>query len=84
MSQNKPAVLADCFTMAQTFEAIEFKLGMTDANQVAHQLAKSSCLSISVVSWDVDPPGFIMPYVITDVISLDQKKMHLIAFPYFF
>jgi hypothetical protein len=72
MSQNKPEVLADCFMMAQTFEAIEFKLFMRDANQV-HQLAKSSFLSISVVSWDDDPPGFIMPYVITDVILLDQK-----------
>jgi hypothetical protein len=53
-------------------QAIEFKLFMRDANQV-HQLAKSSFLSISVVSWDDDPPGFIMPYVITDVILLDQK-----------
>ena len=65
------AILAECFMMAYNFDSIVFEHCPRDANQVAHQLAKSSYISKSVVSWEGDPPGFITPFVINDVILLD-------------
>jgi hypothetical protein len=35
-----------------------------EANQVAHQLAKVSYDSNSIISWHNTPPSFIMPFVL--------------------
>jgi ribonuclease HI len=67
------AVLADCFLKAHSFKDISFEHCRREANQVAHQLAKFSFESNSVVSWDDAPPSFIIPFVLDDVTMLASK-----------
>ena len=53
-----------------SLESVKFVHCPREANQVAHELAKASYNSQSIVSWDGDPPSFILPFVINDVTVL--------------
>jgi hypothetical protein len=59
--------------LAHSFDEICFEHCSSDANQVrrAHQLARHSYISKSVVSWEGQPFKFILSYVISDVTPLD-------------
>lgn len=67
------AILAECFMKAHSLDSVEFIHCPREANQVAHQLAKFSYSSNSVLSWDGEPPEFIFPFVINDVTLLASK-----------
>jgi hypothetical protein len=61
------AVLADCFMRALFFSSISFVHCLREVNEVAHNLAKYSYESKSVIRWEGDPPSFIKPHVMYDV-----------------
>ena len=65
------AILDDCFMRTHSFNSIGFQHCPREANKVAHHLEKVSFESNYVISWDGDPPGFIMPFAIHDVTILN-------------
>lgn len=58
-------IFAECFMKAQAFDLIE-------ANKIAHELARSSFSTNSVLRWTDVPPNFIIPFVLNNVTLLDS------------
>jgi hypothetical protein len=66
------AIWAECFMKASTFNGISFHHCSSDANKVAHELARNA-YSTKDLSWDGDPPGSIKTFVINDVTLLSNE-----------
>jgi ribonuclease HI len=61
------AILSDCFILAQRIGSVSYAHCPRGANQVAHKLARCCYDSNSVISWDNDPPQFILAELVSDV-----------------
>ena len=61
------SILIDCFVRSSRHGAIKVQHCNWGANLVAHNLARHAFDSNSSISWDCDPPSFIMPDVLNDV-----------------
>jgi ribonuclease HI len=64
------AIYADCVDIASTIGSVSFIRCPREANQVAHEIAKSSFLNKLSYNWDDEPPSFILDRIIHDVIVL--------------
>ena len=67
------ATLVECFAKAQTIDGISFEFCPSEANQVAHHLAKHAYDNQLEFSWEGDPSSFLLPYVLHDVTLLTNK-----------
>ena len=61
------AVLMDCFVIASRIGHLKVQHCPSEANKVAHKIARKVFDSKVNVYWDDDPPRFILPDVMNDV-----------------
>jgi hypothetical protein len=61
------AVFADCVDLMTQIGNISFKYCPREANEVAHDLARSCFLDKISCNWIADPPSFILSKLINDV-----------------
>ena len=66
------AILADCFRYAHDIASIQFQHCPREANGLAHFLARHAFYSNLVFSWDDDPPSFLLPHVLKNVILINS------------
>jgi hypothetical protein len=67
------AIFHDCTLMASGFSKVTFEHFPKEANSVTHELAKFCFQSISLCTWDDDPPSFILPLLINGVTVFDHQ-----------
>ena len=67
------AVYDDYFTLWQEFSLISIEHCNSDANQVAHELARNSFLNRSSCIWADEPPNFIFATLAKDVILIHDQ-----------
>ena len=67
------AILADCFQVAHEISDLKFQHCPREANSLAHLVATHVYDSQVVLSWEDEPPNFILPHVIKYVNFLTLK-----------
>ena len=60
-------IFTDCVDLDSSVQTIQFKYCPREANQVAHEIAKSSFSTRSSCNWDDEPPSFLLSVIISDV-----------------
>ena len=61
------ATLNECFHLAQSIGLVLYSHCPREENKVAHELARSSYDSNSVIFWEGDPPQIILAELVSDV-----------------
>ena len=61
------AIMAGCFQLAHEISDLRFVFCPRDANRLAHTVARHAYESKLVLSWEDEPPVFILPHVLSDV-----------------
>ena len=68
---DSAAIFADCIDLVSAIGVVTFKHCPREANQVAHELARTSFCNNSTCRWLDDPPSFILGKLINDVTVVD-------------
>jgi hypothetical protein len=66
------ALYDECITIWSGFQEISIEHCSRDANQAARELAKRAMLLKQNCTWNDEPPGFILAFVINDVTILNE------------
>lgn len=61
------AIIEDCFHIAHEIPLVSFQHCPREANNLAHQLARHGYDSQLFISWEDEPPDFLVPHVLKDV-----------------
>jgi ribonuclease HI len=64
-------ILAHYFMKAQPFDSIHYRYCSLDANHVAHELARNSFSTNSVLRWSDAPQNVIIPFLLNDATLLN-------------
>ena len=65
-------ILADCFHLAHDIPSIRFEHCSREAHTLAHFLARHIYDLNLMYWWDDDPPSFVLPHILKDVIFSNQ------------
>jgi ribonuclease HI len=67
---GQAAVYADCLDIATSIGEVLFKSCPSEANQVAHEIARFSFSNNQTCNWVDEPPSFILDRLINDITVL--------------